>query len=360
MIVIERIERLKKLSNAYGVSGFEDDIQKEVTAQLPSNVAIQYDSMGNLIAQCKGKSNFPNVLIQAHADEIGFITTMITKEGFLKFRPLGRWSNNILLGQRVVIRSNGKSIIGIIGTVPPHVTSMQKIEKSLNIDEMFIDVGAKNDKEVYELGIRPGIPIVPYANFEIIGDEQRVIGKAFDDRVGLGVIIEAFIAVAKDCNHPNTITLASTVQEEIGNRGIRVLQNSVKPDVAIVLEGILACDIPGVTQDMVLESKLTGGTNIIIHDDSMLPNPILVDWIIGLANEEGIRIQLTAAYGSNDGGYIHLFDKGIPTIVIGVPCRYIHSFYGLMDLSDYEETIRLLIKVLQRLDKEIINKILKK
>jgi len=359
MAITERIERLKKLSNSYGVSGFEVDIQKEVAAQLPSNAVIQYDSIGNLVAHCKGKDSFPNVLIQAHADEIGFIATNITKEGFIKFRPLGMWSSNILLGQRIVIRTDEKSINGIIGTVPPHVAAIQKIEKPLSTDEMFIDVGAKNKKQVYEMGIRPGIPIVPYANFEIICDEQRVIGKAFDDRAGLGVIIEALTDVAKDSNHPNTITLASTVQEEVDFRGARVLQNTVKPDVAIVLEGILTCDTPGLTKNIISESNLSGGPNIIVHDDSMIPNPILLNWIIELAKEEGIHAQLTAGLGSCDAGYIHLFGKGTPTVVIGVPCRYIHSFHGLMDLFDYEETIKLLIKILQRLDREVMNKIMK-
>src|SRR5665648_310149 len=138
MAVTERIERLKKLSNAHGVSGFEVDIQKEVAAQLPSNVVIQYDSIGNLIAHCKGKSSFPNVLIEAHADEIGFLTTYITEDGFIKFRAIGAWPSNELLGQRVVIRSGEKSITGIIGTVPPHVSHIAAEQKD-SIAGMFID-----------------------------------------------------------------------------------------------------------------------------------------------------------------------------------------------------------------------------
>jgi endoglucanase len=317
-------------------------------------VENRFDTFGNLLARSSGRADFPNVLLLAHVDEIGFITTVVTPKGFLKFRPLGTWWNQVLLGQRVTVKASQGDVLGVIGAIPPHVLPAKQREQPATIEDMFIDVGAKSDAEAYQMGIRPGTSVVPRAAFELSANGQHAVGKALDDRVGLGVMLESFREAVVGRNHPNVLTLAATVQEETGSRGARTLTHNVRPDLAFALEGILAGDIPGLEQEKVPGSMLGGGVIIVVHDEAMLPNPKLVEWVIQLAESEGIRHQLTAAFGSNDAGQVHLMGEGVPTLVLGVPCRYIHSYSGLMDLNDYEEAIRLVTRIIERADQKVV------
>ena len=234
---------------------------------------------------------------------------------------------------------------------------------------MFIDVGCTNKDEVKELGIRIGDPIMPDATFEI-WERPRIsrkddkeekemvtlaVGKAFDDRMG-SVITAEIVKKLKEQNisHPNVVYGTSTVQEEVGLRGARTSAQMVKPDIGIALEVDIAGGIPGIDQTKA-PTKIGKGPSILTYDRSMIPNPRFRDFIIRTAEELDIPLQLSIMLGgATDAGVIHTTDMGCPSIVIGIPTRHIHAHYGIIDVVDIENAIKLIIELIKRMDKETV------
>jgi putative aminopeptidase FrvX len=354
MDVSGQIDMLRRLSDTDAVAGFEDGIQQVIREMLPERCVFRRDRMGNLFAVLRGSSDEPNVLLTAHVDEIGFLVTGVTEAGFLRFRPLGTWSPGGLPGQRVTVHGRHGPLPGVIASLPPHVDTSDR--KQLRIDDMFIDVGARDPAEVSRSGVRVGSPATPKTASEVTADGRSIIGKAWDDRVGVGLMIATLQAAAARGGHPNTITAAATVQEELGSRGARAMAEAreVRPDVAFVFEGILTRDLPGAGERGEWGSSLDRGPNIVVHDDAMLAHPRLLEWVLDVAQREEIQIQLTPAFGSNDANSVHLMHGGTPTLVIGVPCRYIHSHNGLVRISDFVEATRLMGAVIDRLDRSAV------
>lgn len=270
--------------------------------------------------------------------------------GFLAFRPIGSWWNQVLLGQRVIIQGKHGDVPGVIGSRPPHVLKADNASP-VALTDMFFDVGARSAQDVEDLGVRVGHPAVPETRCTVTPNGRCIIGKAWDNRAGLALALESFRDLATE-SHPNTVTLAATVQEELGSRGVRAMMQQCQhvPDIAFVFEGILSGDLPDLGPDKVPGSFCGGGPNIVIHDSSMLANPKFVDWTIDIAKTAGISFQLTPAFGSNNAGHIHLMNGGIPTLVIGVPCRYIHSHNGVVFVEDFMEAKNLMVTLLQQLD----------
>ena len=356
MLDQDRSDLLRRLSDAHGVSGFEDDVQQAIHGLMPSSCHVQRDRIGNLIASLTGRSAQPNILIEAHVDEIGFLVARVTRQGYLRFRAIGTWSPLVLLGQRVVVKGRFGDVAGVIGSQPPHAASkVAPVEP--RIDDMFIDIGATDAREVAAMGVRPGLPIVPSGLSEVTANGNGLIGKAWDNRAGVALLIATLHELAQAGDHPNTVTAAATVQEELGSRGMKALALQVKPDVAFVLEGILATDDPQARADEEGGSALGKGPNLVFHDDSMLANPRLLEWCTDIAEEAGIPHQRTPAFGSNNAGEVHIQSGGIPTLVFGVPCRYIHAPNGLLLLDDFRHAVELLTLLVRRLDDATLGRI---
>jgi len=284
------IEMLKELSNAFGPSGFEWDVQTKLKKYVEAFAdEIKQDRTGTLIFTAKGKEDAPKIMIAGHVDEIGFQVSAITKEGYLKFHQLGGWWDQTLLSQRVIIRTvERKMYPGVIAAKPPHVVEADERNKVVTKDKMFIDVGCSNKEEVKELGIRVGDPIMPDAQFEIwerprikkdndeIKEKKEVklaVGKAFDDRIG-ALITAEIIRMIKEENisHPNVVYGAATTQEEVGLRGAKTAAQMIKPDIGIALEVDIAGDVPDL-DDEKAPAKMGKGPSILTYDRSMIPNP---------------------------------------------------------------------------------------
>jgi len=282
-------------------------------------------------------------------DEIGFMVKYVTKEGFIRFTPLGGWWDQVLLGQRVIIQTQKGDVIGVIGAKPPHLLPADEREKVVKRIDMYIDIGATSKEEVEASGVRLGDPIVPRADFVEMATGNTYLSKAFDDRVGTALVISALQAF-KDRPHPNTIFGVATVMEEVGIRGATTSVRAVDPDVAIVLEADIAGDVPGIKPE---ESsiKLGQGPTVVIFDARMIPNLRLRDLVFSTAIELGIPVQISAIEGgATDGGAIHLHNIGVPTVVIGVAARHIHSDSSIIHRSDYDNAVRLLVALIERLD----------
>lgn len=229
------MKMLKEITEAAGVSGYEKEIKEVTKSYLKDSADLLEDRLGSLIFKKEGGSQSPRVMLAAHMDEIGFMVKNITKDGFIKFIPLGGWWDQVLLSQRVVIHTEKEKIIGVIGSKPPHILTEEEARKVVEKKQMYIDVGATNEEEVLNMGVRPGDPITPYSEFTVMANSKMLLAKAWDDRVGCALLIEV-IKELKNSQHPNSVYTVATVQEEVGLRGATTSSYVVDPDVAIVLE----------------------------------------------------------------------------------------------------------------------------
>jgi putative aminopeptidase FrvX len=345
--VDETQKLLKALTEAHGVPGYETEVRALLRQYLEPLGEVSQDKLGSVI--CHQGGDGPKVMIAGHMDEIGFIITHITKEGFLKFLQLGGWWDQVLLGHRVIIKTHQGDVIGVLGAKPPHLLDAEERNKVVQKKDMYIDIGATSKEEAEAAGIRVGDPVVPQSEFAVLANPKTYVSKAFDDRVGCALVIDA-LRHFQNNNHPNQIYGVMTVMEEVGIRGATTSARAIDPDVAIILESDIAGDVPGIKAEE-SDIKLGGGPTIMVYDARMIPNIKLRNLVIDTAAEQDIAVQFSAMPGgATDGGAIHLHGTGVPTIVIGVPARHIHSHGAILHRDDYDEAVRLLTAVIAKLD----------
>ena len=358
---VEALEALlEELSNAHGPSGFEGPVRAIVRRELePLADAITTDGLGSLMARLGPEERHPRVMLTAHMDELGAMVRRITPEGYLKFQPLGGWLDQALINQRWAILTHAGPVPGITGIKTVHVMEPAARAKLFERADMFIDVGARDRADVEQrLGIRPGDPIVPDSRFAALAGGEVYLGKAWDDRVGVAVMIEVMRALragqhAGPSGAATTFAVA-TVQEEVGLRGAETSARAIAPDVGINLESGVASDYPGITQDEAQE-RLGGGPTLFLHDSSMLPNLRLRDFVLEVAGSLGIAVQFNVLTGyGEDGAAMQRSGSGVPAINIAVPTRYLHSHNGLIARADVDATIHLVTEVVRRLDESVV------
>ncbi len=340
---------LKELTETPGIPGYEAPIRSLIRKYLNKYGELTQDKIGSVICRNNGTSDNPKIMLAGHMDEIGFMVKQVTPEGFIKFLPLGGWFDQVLLGQRVIIQTHNGDVVGVIGARPPHLLSPEEREKVVKRKDMYIDIGASSKDDVEKAGIKLGDPIVPRADFVELSGGTTYLSKAFDDRVGTALVISTFEELQK-IEHPNTIYGVATVMEEVGIRGATTSVRSVDPDAAIILESDIAGDVPGIKPE---ESsiKLGLGPTVVLYDARMIPNIRFRDLVLETAEQIGVPVQLSAIEGgATDGAVIHLHGIGVPTIVIGVAARHIHSHSSIIHRHDYDNAVKLLIALVKRLD----------
>jgi len=347
------MELLRELTEAHGIPGYEQEVRQVIRQHLKDITTIEQDRLGSIVCRKDGRTESPRVMLAGHMDEIGFIVKLITEEGFIRFSPLGGWWGHVMLAQRVTIKTRKGDVMGLIGSKPPHILSDEERKKLLEPKDMYIDVGATSANEVRELDVRPGDPIVPICPFTVLGSGKTYLAKAFDDRVGCGLLIEVIRKLVHE-DHPNTVFGVGTVQEEVGLRGARTSSWVVDPDVGIILEAGIAGDLPDVKKEEVQE-KLGKGPVIIIRDGTMIPNLRLRDLFVEIAEELKIPYQFDMVErGGTDAGAIHLHRRGVPNLVISVPTRHIHSHAGILHRDDYDQAVNLVTAAVRRLDAKLV------
>jgi putative aminopeptidase FrvX len=343
------IELLRELSEAHGVSGYEDEVRAIFVNELEDVGDFSTDGLGSVFCEVAGDG--PRVMIAGHMDEVGFRVQNITPDGFVQFVPMGGWWEHTLLAQRVeILTRSGVKLPGVIASRPPHFLPEAQRRQVMSIEDMFIDVGAVSRREVEErMGIALGDPIAPWSPFTQLGKNDWLMGKAFDNRAGMAATIQAGLRLASGPRE-NRLILAGTVQEEVGLRGAKTAAVKMAPDVVIVLEGPPADDTPGFNRTE-SQGRLGGGAQIRMQDPSAVMSPRLVELAIRVAQEEGIPYQVTVRRsGGTDAGSFHVSGEGVPCIVIGVPARYIHSHNAIIDLNDYQHCVELTVALARRLD----------
>lgn len=344
---------LARLCEAHGASGCEGGVRRIFRDELSGG--IRTDGTGNIIFEKKGSASSPRVMVSGHMDEVGFVVQTITKSGLIKFAALGGWWPHTLPSQRVrILTRAGAEILGVIGAKPPHLLQESEKEKVMKIDDMFVDIGAESAEDVSSrFGVQLGDPIVPDSSFTPLHNPDYLLCKAFDNRVGMALTIQA-LQLLQGASHPNTVLGVGTVQEEVGVRGAQTAVYSVNPDAAIVLEAAPADDMPGISEDE-RQGVLRKGVQIRILDPSAIMNRGFVRFALDLAEKFKIPRQLAVRKsGGTDARAIHLHAAGVPTVVLGVPARYIHTHNSIIHIEDYLSALDLTLKLVESLDESAV------
>lgn len=335
---------LKRLADAFGISGYEDEIRGIVLDEVKKYAdEVRVDRFGNIIARKKPGRGYPKLLWDSHMDEIGFFVRYIDDKGFIYLSPVGGWSERILPAQRVrILTANGSLIRGVIGSKPPHLMKPEERDKVTPLDKLFVDIGASSREEVEKLGIRIGSPVdLDREATRLAG--TRVTGKAFDNRVGTAVLIDAFSRIDPV---EQDLYLVVAVQEEVGLKGARVAAQQIEPDAAIAVDVTTANDVPDVPpRDWVAE--LGKGPVLKVADgrsaSGLIASPRLLQLLEETAHAKGIPYQRSILPGgTTDATAIALTGRGVPAAVVAIPTRYIHSPVELLDLRDALAASRLI------------------
>lgn len=338
-------QKLQKLSDAFGVAGFEDEVREVLHEMVaPYAETCETDTLGNLI--CSRGSGDP-IMLDAHMDEVGFMVKWIEKDGFLRLTALGGWDDRILMAHRVTLLTRtGKKVHGVIGSTPPHIQSDRDRDKVVPLDDLFVDIGARSRDEAEAFGVRIGDPATIHYPFLRLR-EGYVTGKAFDDRAGCLVAAEALRLLAEE-KLPYKLVACFSVHEEGGLRGAKAAAYRIAPKLALSLEGTIGADMPGVPEAK-QPVRLGHGPAITLADRSITVKPKLARFLEQVADENEIRYQYKLpAYGSTNAGAIHTERGGILAGVVSVPCRYIHSPVSTLYLSDLEATLKLVVAFLRK------------
>jgi putative aminopeptidase FrvX len=343
---------LKELSEAIGVSGDESAVRKIILNAIKDHVTdIHIDAVGNLTAIKKGTgdSNL-RVMLAAHMDEIGFMVTGYESNGTIRFTNVGGVDDRILPGLRVKVGDD--QLPGVIMWTPIHLGNDQNVKK---LKDLRIDVGLTS-KSAVEGKVKRGSRIAFDSTYAELS-ETMLRGKAFDDRVGCALLID----ILQGGPSPVDVAAAFTVQEEIGLRGAQVVSERLQPHVAFALEGTTAHDVPNPASppdDMNTTNpgcKLGAGPVLTILDAGLIVPPHILRFLRETANNNNIPYQLkTVRGGRTDAAMFHTANGGIPSGVISVPCRYIHSPTAYMNKVDYDQTLQLLKAVLNTITPETI------
>jgi len=333
---------LKKLSEAFGVSGHEDAVRQLIQDEIKDLVDEQrVDALGNLIALKKGGEPRRKVMVAAHMDEVGLMIVYVEREGSLRFRPVGGIDNRVLLSKKVLIGDN--KVPGVIGAKPVHLLEEKARQQVVRVEEMSIDIGASSKEEAERL-----VKLGDYAAFDVsfveLGGSLRTVkGKAFDDRAGCAVLVELLRQ-----SYPFDFYAVFTVQEEVGLRGAQVAAYSIAPHVAFALEGTVCDDLPK-ERDISPTTTLGAGPAITIMDRSVIADRRLVNLLVDTAHKHGIPYQFKQpGVGGTDAGAIHLARAGIPAAVVAVPARNIHSPVCTLSLNDLDNSVHLMREALAR------------
>ena len=351
------LKMYEELTCAPGISGYEEPARKVMRKYLePVSDEIITDNLGSVAGVKVGREGGPKVMVAGHLDEVGWMVTMITKDGFLKIQPVGGWWSQVMLAQRVKILTRKGELVGVVGSKPPHILPPEERNKVVQIKEMFIDIGASSKEEAMEFGVRPGDPIVPHCDFTVMPNPKILLNKAWDNRAGCAVAIMT-LEELQGKQHENIVYAVGNVQEEVGLRGAITMTHRIAPDIGIALDVGIAGDVPGV-KEQEAQGKMGKGPLILLYDASMIPNQALRNFVSDTADELGLPYQWDSiAGGGTDAGRMHLFGAGVPSIAIGFATRYIHSHAGLIHRDDMENAAKLVAAVIQRLTPETVQKI---
>jgi len=349
------LEMLKAISLVNGISGHEKQATRVMKSYMEDCVdEIQYDNLGSVIGVKNGKGPL-RLLLTGHIDEIGFIVTDIDEGGFIKVSPVGGWMGQNLPSSLMCITTrDGKEIKGVFGSVPPHGKSVEERNKVVAPKDSFIDIGVLSKQEALDLGICKGDPITPVSEFTVMGNEKCLMSKAWDDRIGAAVVIDVLRNLKGKDVYP-TVYGAGTVQEEVGLRGAKTVGQKVKPDIALAIDVTFSQDLPGEKGDV----KLGTGVALSVMDGSVIAHTGLLKALEDICEKENIPYQLDMiTAGGTDSGELSKVEAGVMNLTLSIPSRYMHSHRTIIHQDDYQATVDLITRFIERLDNELFEEMI--
>ncbi|WP_203361449.1 M42 family metallopeptidase [Bacillus sp. REN10] len=350
----ETMEMFKTLTELPGASGNEHHVRAFMRKMLtPYADEIIQDGLGSIFGLKKGSEAGPTVMVAGHMDEVGFMVTDITENGMIRFQPLGGWWSQVLLAQRVEIITDHGPVVGVIGSIPPHLLSETLRQKPMTIKNMLIDIGADDREDAKKIGIKPGQQIVPVSSFTPMANEKKILAKAWDNRYGCGLAIE-LLKELKDEKLPNMLYSGATVQEEVGLRGAQTAAEMIQPDIFFALDASPANDMSG---DKSQFGQIGKGALLRIFDRTMVTHRGMREFVLDTAETHHIPYQYFISQGGTDAGRVHTSNEGVPSAVIGICSRYIHTHASIIHVDDYAAAKELIVRLVKACDKSTVDSI---
>lgn len=357
----DRTEQLlQRLADAPGPPGFEDPVRAIMVPEMRpyATKPIHYDGLGSVIAEQGSQSGQPGprIMIDAHMDELGGMVRRITPTGFLTMQMLGGWLDQALVDQRWIILGSKGPVHAVTGIRDIHIVSAAERTAVFSRDSLFLDVGARTAAEAAAMGLEPGDPVVPDSPFTVMNGTRNYLAKAWDDRIGCAVLLEAMRRTMTQ-PHPNTLVFVATTQEEVGLRGARAASQLVKPEIGIAIEGGIAGDTPG-SRPEETQAHLGAGPGMFLYDSSAIANRKLVALVRKTAAAKNIPLQadLVQGYG-DDSAEMQTTNGGVPTINLVVPVRYTHAHNGIVNRGDFDQMVDLVVALLVQLDQKTVDEL---
>ena len=342
------LELFKTLTELPGTSGNEHVVRHFMREQLGKYTdEIVQDRLGSIFGVKRGDENGPTVMVAGHMDEVGFLVSAITDNGMIRFQTIGGWWSQVLLAQRVEIMTDNGPIPGVISSTPPHLLEESQRSKPMDIKNMLIDIGADDKEDAKKIGIKPGQSIVPVCPFTPMANSKKIMAKAWDNRYGCGLALELLEEVQGE-TLPNILYSGATVQEEVGLRGAQTAANMINPDLYYALDASAANDAAGNKEEF---GQLGKGTLLRIYDPSMVTHRGMREFVLDMAETHSIPYQYFVSRGGTDAGKVHISNKGVPSTVIGICARYIHTHASIIHVDDYAAAKELLVKLVRASDK---------
>ncbi|WP_270789013.1 glutamyl aminopeptidase [Enterococcus diestrammenae] len=352
-------QRIKTLTEMQATSGFESPIREYMRKEMTPLVdEIQQDGLGGIFGiRHHEAADAPRIMVAAHMDEVGFMLTDITPRGSFKVVPLGGWNPYVVSAQRfTLITATGKNYPVISASVPPHLLrGTGGGQANVTVDSILFDAGFDSKEEALEFGIRPGDTIVPAVETIKTANGKNIISKAWDNRYGCTVVLEALEAL-KEEKLGHTLIAGANVQEEVGLRGSKVSTTKFKPDLFFAVDCSAADDQTTTTGTF---GHLGEGTLMRIYDPGLIMLPRLREYLLDTAETNHIPYQYFVSKGGTDAGAAHTSNEGIPSTVIGVCGRYIHTHQTMFSIADFDAAREMLIQTLKGLDKATVDTIVK-
>ncbi|MGV3465637.1 MAG: M42 family metallopeptidase [Heyndrickxia sp.] len=348
------LELFRTLTELPGAPGNEHQVRKFMREQLSKYTdEVVQDGLGGIFGVKRGDHNGPTVMVAGHMDEVGFMVTSITDNGMIRFQTLGGWWSQVLLAQRVQIITDNGPIVGVIGSIPPHLLDDSQRNKPMDVKNMLIDIGADDREDAKRIGIKPGQQIVPICPFTVMANEKKILAKAWDNRYGCGLSIELLKELQGE-SIPNILYSGANVQEEVGLRGAQAAANMIKPDIFFALDASPANDMSGDKNEF---GQLGKGTLLRIFDRSMVTHKGMREFVLDTAESNNIPYQYFVSQGGTDAGRVHTSGEGVPSAVVGICSRYIHTHASMIHVDDYAAAKALLVKLVKACDQTTVEAI---
>jgi len=349
----DTLQLFKTLTELPGAPGNEGAVRQFMRSELSKySDEIVQDYLGGIFGARYAKDEqAPKILVAGHMDEVAFMVTSITDNGMIRFQTLGGWWNQVMLAQRVTVYTKDREIPGVIASIPPHLLSASDRAKPMDIKNMLIDVGADSKEDAEAIGIRPGQSIIPICPFTPMANPKKIMAKAWDNRYGCGLSIE-LLKELHGQELSSHVYSGANVMEEVGLRGAQVSTNLIQPDIFFALDASPANDTSG---DKTQFGRLGEGPILRIYDPTMVMHRGMREFILDTAETNNIPYQYYVSPGGTDAGAVHKSLQGIPSAVIGITSRYIHTAASIIHIDDYAAAKELLVKLVRDFDQTTLN-----